>query len=593
MRVADYIIERLIIAGAKHVFMVTGRGALFLNDAVAANTEIVGVSMHHEQSAAFAAVSYAQYNERMGACLVSTGCAGTNALTGVLNAWQDGIPCIFVSGQHMLNETSNYTGLPLRTYGQQEADIIPMVESITKYAVMVTDPEQIAIEVDKALFMAQDGRKGPVWIDVPLDIQNMRVDPEKLPRYSPPKKPEGFLTEEDIQFVRQSLDSAERPVVLIGSGIRSSNSTGELETFLANSQIPVVYSASAPDVYGLDHSLSIGSVGIMGSTRAGNFALQNSDLLLVLGCRLSSMIAGSDPDKFAREASVIVVDIDKVEHSKGTVNIDRLINSDLKVFLNQVNEVKINSAPISWQEKCKHWKKVFPRYEESFKSEARVDLYDLTEQLSHTLPDKSIVITDSGLIELILPNNIIFKKGQRSLHPSSQGSMGYALPAIMGAHYSSNQPVIAVIGDGSIMMNLQEFESIRYHNIPAKIIVVNNNVYAVIRKRQVELFRSRTIGVDPTDGVSCPNFENVASAFNLSYMKIENSTELQKGLKKMMEMKGPVLCEIMGREDQDYITISHARNSKKRFVRRPIEDQSPFLDRQIFLSEMIVEPIDQ
>jgi acetolactate synthase I/II/III large subunit len=593
MRVADYIIKRLIDAGTNHVFMVTGRGALFLNDAVAANNEIIGVSMHHEQAAAFAAVSYAQYNERMGACLVSTGCAGTNALTGVLNAWQDGIPCIFVSGQHMLGETSNYTGLPLRTYGQQEADIIPIVESVTKYAVMITDPEQIAVEMDKAFYMAQNGRKGPAWIDVPLDIQNMRVDPETLLRFSPPKKNDELLSKEDIQFVCQSLMSAERPVVLIGSGIRSANSAVELETFLKSSQIPVVYSASAPDVYGLDNPLSIGSVGIMGSTRAGNFALQNSDLLLVLGCRLSSMIAGADPDKFARKAKVIVVDIDKVEHAKGTVNIDHLIHSDLKVFLSEVNEVEINSATIAWQEKCMHWKKVFPRCEKNFISEDKIDLYDLTEHLSEMLPEKSVVITDSGLIELILPNNIIFKRGQRSLHPSSQGSMGYALPAIVGAHYSSNQTVIAVIGDGSIMMNLQEFETIRYHNIPAKIIVVNNNVYGVIRKRQVELFRSRTIGVDPTDGISCPNFENVARAFNLSYMKIEDSTELQKGLNVMMEMKGPVLCEIMGREDQDYISISHTRDSNKRFVRRPIEDQAPFLDRQIFLSEMLVEPIDQ
>jgi acetolactate synthase I/II/III large subunit len=593
MRVADFIIKKLIDAGANHVFMVTGRGALFLNDAVAANNEIIGVSMHHEQAAAFAAVSYAQYNERMGACLVSTGCAGTNALTGVLNAWQDGIPCVFVSGQHMLKETSNYTGIPLRTYGQQEANIIPIVESVTKYAVMITDPEQIGFEMDKALYLAQNGRKGPVWIDVPLDIQNMRVDPEKLPRYSPPPKNKVSLSEEEVQFVRQSINSAERPVVLIGSGIRSSNSILELETFLKNSKIPVVYSPSAPDVYGLDNPLSIGSVGIMGSTRAGNFALQNSDLLLVFGCRLSSMIAGSDPDKFARKAKVIVVDIDKIEHSKGTVNIDRLVHSDLKVFLNQINKVKFNSTPIIWQEKCIHWKIIFPRNEESFKSESKVDLYDLTEQLSYALPEKSIVITDSGLIELILPNNINFKKGQRSLHPSSQGSMGYALPAIVGAHYSSKQPVIAVIGDGSIMMNLQEFETISYQNIPAKIIVVNNNVYAVIRKRQVELFRSRTIGVDPTDGISCPNFEIVANTFNLSYLKIEDSTQLQKGLKKMMEIEGPVLCEIMGRDDQDYISISHARNLSKRFVRRPIEDQAPFLNRQVFLEEMIIEPIDQ
>lgn len=594
MRVSDYLFSHLINESVTNVFLVTGRGALFLSDAIAANNQVEGISLHHEQSAAFAAVAYAHYSGNLGACMVSTGCAGTNALTGVLNAWQDGIPCIFISGQNKLKETSRFTGIPIRTFGQQEADIIPIVESITKYSIMLDDPQRIAYELDKAIYFAKTGRKGPVWIDIPLDIQNMRIDPDELERFKP-KISESFVpTKDDLNYLIKNLNSAERPIALIGSGIHSAGAVDELELFLKTTNLPLVYSASASDIYGTSNQLSIGSVGIMGCSRAANFTIQNSDFVLVLGSRLSPMTTGSEYCKFARDAKIAVVDIDKVEHSKNTINIDRLIISDLKLLLKALlKESGLSQVKFKWQNKCIHWKNIFPVCENQFVSDQKVDLYFLAECLSKTLPDNVVFITDSGLIELILPTNIRFKNGQRCIHPASQGSMGYALPAVVGAYYASKKPVIAVVGDGSIMMNLQELETISYKNIPAKIFVINNNAYAVIRKRQKELFRRRTIGTDPGDGVGIPDFAKVANAFDINYLKIEDSIGLESKLKEVLDQGGPVLCEIIGREDQDYISVSHARNKKGRFVQRPLEDQAPFLDRELFLSEMLIEPIDQ
>jgi len=578
--------------GAKHIFMVTGRGALFLSDAVAAHKEITNISVHHEQAAAYAAFAYSQYTGKLGACLVSTGCAGTNALTGVLNAWQDGIPCVFISGQNKLDETSRYTGIPIRTYGQQEADLIPIVESITKYAVMIINPNQIVHEMDKALHLSKSGRKGPVWIDVPLDVQNMRIDPDRLEQFAIVEEITYEPLLEDIRYVKELYNNAKRPVVLIGSGIYSSDAIKELELFIDKYKIPVTYSASAVDIYGLENTLSIGSVGIMGCSRAANFTVQNSDLIIVLGNRLSSMTTG-ESCKFAREAKVVVVDIDRVEHSKNNVHIDRLIIADVKKFLISFMKDDLNETNNEWRAKCLHWKNVFPRCEEEQRTTEKVDLYYLAECLSETLPNESSLVTDSGLIELILPTNIRFSKGRRSIHPASQGSMGFALPGLIGAYYASGKPIIAVIGDGSIMMNLQELETISYNKIPAKIFVINNNLYAVIRKRQDEMFRSRTIGTDPSDGVGCPEFKKVADCFKMKYVKIDNSKNLTEKLQSVIDMDGPVLCEIMGLENQEYIHVGHVRNSNNKIVTRPLEDQSPCLDRDLFLSEMVIDPIDQ
>ena len=573
--------------------MVTGRGALFLTDAVAANKDIEGISVHHEQSAAFAAVAYAQCTGKLGACLVSTGCAMTNSLTGVLNAWQDGIPCVFISGQNKLHETTRYTGIPLRTYGQQEADIIPIVASITKYAVMITDPNTIAYELEKALFLAQSGRKGPVWIDIPLDVQNMRIEAAELKHFEIPAEKLPGPTSDDLSYVLSQLNESERPTVLVGSGIRSAEANQELAEFIEKYQTPLTYTGSSSDIYGDDNELSIGSVGIMGCSRAGNFTIQNSDLVLVLGHRLSSMTTGTDYDKFARSAKVIVVDIDGVEHSKASIRMDKLIISDVKKFLSAFNKEESIQPRENWISQCLHWKKIFPRWESEYTHSDKIDLYELSECLTDVMPENAVFLSDSGLNELILPTNIGFRKNQRCIHPASQGSMGFALPATIGAHYASQSPLIAMIGDGSVMMNLQELTTIKYKNIPAKIFIISNNAYAVIRKRQIELFRSRSIGTDPSDGVGIPNFEKVAYGFEIPYRRIDNRTDLKQKLKDIISMNGPVICEIMGLENQDYATVSHVRNQQKRFVQRPLEDQAPFLDRDLFLSEMIIEPIDQ
>lgn len=595
LRVADYIFEKLHDQGVAHVFMVTGRGALFLSDAVARHKGLAGISVHHEQAAAYAAIAYSQYNDQIGACLVSTGCAGTNALTGVLSAWQDGIPCMFISGQNTLKETSRYTGIPLRTFGQQEADLIPIVESITKYAVMITDASKIVYEVEKALYLANSGRKGPVWIDVPLDIQNIRIEPDELEHFNPEEEEEEKVapTPEDIDYVLHALSAAKRPVILIGSGVRSAHAVNLLKEFLENNPFPVVYSGSAPDTYGTEYPLSIGSIGMMGCSRAGNFTVQNADFLLVLGNRLSSMTTGTDYCKFARDAKTVVVDIDSVEHSKSSVEIDRLILADVNRFLFTLMQNLVTPANEEWKKQCLHWKEVFPKCEENFKGKETVDIYYLAERLSETLPEQSVFVSDSGLAELILPTNISFSKGTRCVHPASQGAMGFALPAAVGAYYSSKLPVIAAIGDGSIMMNLQELETIRYNKIPVKILVINNNAYAVIRKRQVDLFRRRTIGTDPANGISCPDFEKVANSFEIPYVSVDSPDYLQEKLTGLFEMEGPVLCEIISPEDQDYLTIAYAKTADGKVVQRPLEDQAPFLDREMFLTEMLIEPIDQ
>lgn len=593
MRVADYIMQRLAEAGIGHVFLVTGRGALFLTDALAKHEGLKPVSVHHEQSAAFAAVAYAQQNGNLGACLVSTGCASTNTITGVLTAWQDGTPCIVISGQNMLKETTRYTGIPLRTYGQQEADIISIVKPITKYATMITEAGQIVEAMDKALTLATTGRKGPVWIDVPLDLQSAQIDPETLAR--PPVVSDlPVASDADVAFLLDALHQASRPVVLIGSGVRSAGAEAAFRRFVEARNLPVTFASSAPDTYGSANPLSIGSVGAMGCSRAGNFAVQNADLVLVLGCRLTSLTTGPDFCKFARAARTVVVDLDPVEHSKDMVRIDRLIHAELGALLDRLNAADVHPVDATWTTKCRHWKTIFSDVEPAFRDPDRIDLYELADCLGAKMPQQSTLVTDSGLNEVILPTNIPFRDGMSCVHPAMQGAMGFALPAAIGAYFARPQPVVAVIGDGSVMMNLQELETIRYNRLPLKLVIVNNNVYSIIRRRQQDLFRKRVIGTDPANGVSVPDFAKVADCFGFDYIRIDTPAGLESGIDDLLGRDGPVICEIMGRADQEYIELGQARSQvDRRFVRRPLEDQTPFLDRDLFLSEMLIEPIDQ
>ena len=594
MRVADYIMLRLEQVGVKHVFQVTGRGALFLSDALAKNKELQSVSLHHEQSCAFAAVAYAEKKRGLGACLVSTGCASTNTMTGVLSAWQDGVPCFFISGQNILRETTRHTGISLRTYGQQEADIVALVSPITKYAHMLQRPQDIVEVMDRALHAALSGRKGPVWLDVPLDLQSALIDPEPISHPILDDLANAAPSNLEIERITHDLSQAQRPVVLIGRGVRASGADELLQQFIEGWNLPLTYAASAPDSYGSAHALSIGSVGAMGCSRAGNFAVQNADYVLVIGSRLTALTTGTDYCKFARGAKIAVVDIDPIEHSKAGIRIDHFVQADAGKFLQLMLTQTPHPATADWTNKCKHWKQLFTVVESAFQSPDVVDLYQLADRLSHVMPSDTTLVTDSGLAEVILPSNVRFAAGMDCIHPASQGAMGFALPAAIGAQHACEGTVLTVIGDGSIMMNLQEMESIRYQKLPIKIIVINNNVYSIIRRRQRNLFRKRTIGTDPANGVSCPDFAKVAECFGIHYQRIETVEGLEAGLDALFAHSGPVLCEIMGREDQGYIELGQTRSSVDgRLIRRPLEDQEPFLPREIFLREMLIEPTDQ
>lgn len=592
MRVADYIFERLALEGVRNPFVVTGRGALFLNDAIAKRKDFEPIFVHHEQSASFAAIASSEVSDIIGCAVVSTGCASTNCITGVLSAWQDGIPAVFISGQNSLSETTRYTGHPLRTYGQQEADIIKLVEPITKYAVMIESPDQVVFELEKALYMAKEGRCGPVWIDVPLDIQNMHVEPDRVHKFTPPTNQQS-VQDHNIDYLVNDLSEAQRPVVLIGSGAKHARCTEQLIDFIEQTNMPLVFTSSGADVYGATNELSIGSFGSMGCSRAGAFAVQNADYLLVLGSRLSSITTGVDYCKFARHAKVVVVDIDEHEHTKEGIAIDRVIVSDIKIILEGLLGRQLPSVNKDWVSKCLEWKETFKATHKTINDEGKVDLYDLADALSQTMIDDAVFICDSGFADVILPTNIDFKLGQRCVHPVSQGAMGFALPAALGVEVTTRRPVVVVVGDGSIMMNLQELQTISDHKANVKIFVINNNVYAIIRRRQKELFRKRTIGTDRSNGVNCPEFERIANTFGLTYSLIDSDDDLESKVDSVLNIEGPVLCEIMGQENQQYIEVAYAKTQSKKFVRRPLEDQWPFLERETFIKNMLVEPIDQ
>lgn len=592
MRLADFVIQYLKKRNVINFFSVTGRGTLFLNDAIAREKNIKSFFFHHEQSAAFAAITTPTIKNNISCCMISTGCASTNTLTAVLSAWQDGLPVIFISGQNFLQETTNYKKLKIRTYGQQEADIIKIIKPITKYSKMITDPTQIKYELDKAFYFANDKIKGPVWIDIPLDIQNSSLEIKKLKSF---KKKHKILkcSSKSIDKVYSQIKFSTRPVILIGSGIKNSNCINEFKKFVTKFKIPVVFTSSSPSLLGSECKYLIGSLGTQGCSREGAFTVQNCDLLIVLGSRLNSLTIGLDEKKFARSAKKIIIDIDPNEHKKNKLKNSELILSDLSFFLKKINKKKINVNWKKWIIKCLKWKKIFKYKVDEIKNLKKINLYDLAEVFSEKLPLDSVFLCDSGFVDVILPTNIKFKKNQICIHPVSQGSMGYALPAIIGAHSTGKKNIISVIGDGSIMMNLQELQTIKHYGIPAKIFIINNKMYGIIRRRQKELFRGRTIGTDNTNGVSNPDFKKISKAFGIQYSLIKSKKNMKIQIANIIKNKKSIICEIMTDENQEYIEIGYAKDKQGKIVRRPLEDQKPFLDRKIFLQEMIVDPIDQ
>lgn len=597
IRVSDVIVDFIYKLGVDTVFTVTGGGAMFLNDAVAAHPQIKAVCNHHEQACAMAAVGYAKLRNSYASAIVTTGCGATNTITGLLDAWQDNVPCIFVSGQVKRKETCYNATVPLRQFGVQEADIIPIVKSLTKYAVMINDPQEILLELEKAAFLARSGRPGPVWIDVPLDIQGASVDPQSLRHYVP--EPDLFArpvpSADDLEALRDKFATAKRPIIIAGNGIRLGDALNLFQKFVEESKIPVVVSYLGVDLLPSDHPQYVGRLGIKGD-RAGNFAVQNSDLVISIGCHLSVALTGYEYELFAREANLVVIDIDPDEHRKNTVSIDQLIHSDVTEFFVKFTAPRSLESWNGWGATCRKWREQWPVCLPSYAEEQEgVNKYLFVEKLKDHLKADSVVVSDAGSSYYVTSQALKIRDQQRYLTSGAQADMGFTLPAAIGASVAgSGTEVVGITGDGSLQMNIQELQTLVHHQFPVKLVVWNNNGYLSIRATQRKFFAGRELGTDPDSGVSFPSTEKIAAAYGIPFHRVSESALLDTALTRLMAASGPMILEVMCPQNQEIIpTASSKKMPDGRMVSKPLEDMYPFLDREEFLANMIVKPLDE
>lgn len=602
MRVCDIIANFVYANGIHDVFTVVGGGSMFLVDGLASHPSIRTISCHHEQAAAMAAVAYAKY-KGIGCGFFTTGCGGTNAMTGVLHAWQDNSRCIFISGQCRRNETVRNLGIPIRQLGVQEADIVSLVSPITKYAVMVNDSADILYHLEKAFYIMQTGRPGPVWIDVPLDVQSDDVDEKFLRHFSPDEIPmEKYIaTKDEIQAVEEKLKVAQRPVIIAGQGIRLANAIECFKKFIEKTQIPVVCSRLGLDVIPTEHPLNIGRIGNQG-TRAANITVQNADFILVLGSRLSICSTGYGYEYFAREATIFVVDIDPYEHMKNTIKIDRLICSDIKKFLSGINLQYVVPNNMKerkeWAGFCNNVKQKLPVCQPQYANDSSgINMYYFMRELSKCFREDETVVTDAGSAVYVPAQEITFTSDkQRYITSGGQAEMGFTLPGVIGACVARNgQDVVGITGDGSFQMNIQELQTIVYHQYPIKLFIWNNDGYLSIRSTQTRNFNKRYLGTDKTCGISFPSLEKIAYAYGITYRKINKSDKIELICREVLSLNEPVICEIICERDQ---AVSPVIRIKKRLdngklVYYPLEEMSPLLPRSELEKFMRVKLLDE
>ena len=586
IRVCDLIADFIYKLGVETVFTITGGGAMFLNDGVAAHPQLKAICNHHEQACAMAAVGYAKLRNSYACAIVTTGCGATNAITGLLDAWQDNVPCIFVSGQVKRKETCHNAAVPLRQFGVQEADIIPVVKSLTKYAVMINDPQETLFEIEKAAFLARTGRPG-VWIDVPLDVQGAPIDPNSLRHYvpAPDLVARPAPTAGDLEALQDKLATATRPIIIAGNGIRLGEAVAPFIEFVERAQIPVAVSYLGADLLPSHHQQYVGRLGIKGD-RAGNFAVQNADLVISIGCHLSVSLTGFEYDLFAREAKLVVVDIDPNEHRKNTVKIDQFIYADVAEFFSRLSPPTPTMAWIEWGKTCRRWREQWPVcLPEYADGKGGINKYLFIETLKDHLKPDSVVVSDAGSSLYVTSQALKIRDQQRYLTSGGQADMGFTLPAAIGASIAkSGGEVVGITGDGSLQMNIQELQTLVHHQIPVKLVVWNNNGYLSIRATQRKFFAGRELGTDAKSGVSFPDTGKIAAAYGIPFHRVSDSKLLDAAL----------VLEVMCPPNQEVIpTASSKKMPDGRMVSKPLEDMYPFLDRAEFLANMIVKPLDE
>lgn len=588
IKVSNYVSQFLVDHGIDTAFTVTGGGAMHLNDAFGHQEGMHCVYNHHEQACAIAAESYARIHNKIAACVVTTGPGGTNAITGVVGGWLDSIPMLVISGQVRYDTTARSTGLGIRAMGDQEFDITRAVDCMTKYCEMVTDKHKIRYCLEKALKLSQQGRPGPCWLDIPLDIQGSYVDTDDLYPYDGegdetlPEVPEDKVFLDIIDMIKK----AERPVFNAGNGIRIAGAFDEFRKVIEKLNIPVVTGWDSIDLIEDEHKLYVGRAGIMGD-RPGNFAIQNSDLLLSVGSRLSIRQVGYNYQSWARAAKKIVVDVDPEELKKPTVNPDMPICADAKAFLKRFDEILGNEKienHSSWVDCCENWKKTYPVVmPHHYEQKEPVNVYAFIKELSSRLNEGQITVVGNGSACVVGSHGYVIKKGQRFIINSAIASMGYDLPAAIGACVAdSNQDIINVTGDGSIQMNLQELQTIVQNKLPIKIFMINNGGYHSIRQSQMNFFGEPLVGIgEESHDLSFPDMSKLIPAYGIPYFKCHKTDDLGKVIEETLATKGYAFCEIIVDSKQKFEPKSATKKLPDgSLVSAPLEDLAPFLPRE-------------
>jgi len=599
IKVADYIADFVSGIGVRDVFMITGGGAMHLNEAFGSHPKIRYYCSHHEQASAIGAECYARL-KGFGLCVVTTGPGGTNTLTGVVGAWLDSIPMLCISGQ-VKNELIKKDPR-LRQLGVQELNIVDIVKPVTKYAVIVKKAEDVRYHLEKACFLAKNGRPGPVWLDVPLDVQSSYVDPSNLRKFDP--KEISIISNRSllINQVKQTIEflkKAERPVILAGGGVRLAGAQSALISLAERLGVPVLTAMSSHDLISSDHKLFFGRPGAFGGERVGNFVIQNCDLLISIGSRLHLWIISFDYKNFAREAKKVIVDIDKVELEKPTINPDIAVLADAGDFINEMYvQAKKEVFPehAEWINYCKRIKKKYPVVLKEYKRQKKyVNSYYFIDVLSKLLQENETIVTSDGTALSCTFQAIKLKRGQRLISNIGCAAMGYGLPASIGACIAlGKKRVICLEGDGSLQLNIHELQTIVHYKLPIKLFVFNNNGYLAIRITQDAYFKSHYVGSGPESGLSFPDLMKIAKAYGIPAVRIKNHTNIEKQIESVLKRKGPVICEIMMDPHQPLVpkVTSEVRPDGK-LISKPLEDMYPFLPREEFYENMIIPPIKE
>lgn len=588
MRVADYLMARLADAGAEHVFLLPGGGAMHLNDALVCEKRLVPVPCHHEQACGIAAEAWGRIRESFGVCMVTTGPGATNVITPVAGAWIESLPLFIISGQ--VKRADRLNGRPLRQGGVQEVDIVPMVESVTKYAVTIDDPQQIRFHLEKALHLMRSGRPGPVWLDIPLDVQAAPINPDTLPGFTPPDAPETDLTDEIAQTLAL-LRAAQRPLILAGHGVRIAGAASDFQRLVEKLGVPVVTTWNALDLLPDTHPLNVGRPGVV-ALRAANFAVQNCDLLISIGSRLDNIITAYNPGGFARAARKIVVDIDANELARIEMEIDLRIAVDAGRFIRQLAASTIQVECADWINRCQSWKTRYPVNDgEAFPSSGAITHYHFASALSDAIPADTLVSTgSSGLAIEVFYTIFRNKPGQRVFLTSGLGSMGYGLPAAIGACLANDRrPMVAIESDGSLQLNLQEFGTLAAQNLPITLVILNNGGYASIRNTQRNYFAERYVGTGPEAGLLLPELDKVAATYGLPYVRIVDAAELPGLLENALATPGPRIVDVHLTPNETLAPKAAALPQPDgSMLSMPLEDMSPLLSLEQLQAEMLI-----